>query len=96
MINRSRLKLTHKIGQKGHLLRHLKVDLIDDMKGEYRKYLAAARAQIGDFDDLIVCTLDQDIEALRSKHPGKNLISHKWVEASICRYELDDKSQYML
>lgn len=96
MIDRSTHKLTLKTVQKGHLLRHLKVNLIDDVKGEYRKYLAAARAQIGDFDDLIVCSLDQDIEALRSKYPGKNLISHKWIEASICRYELDDKSQYLL
>ncbi|KAL0141389.1 hypothetical protein V8B55DRAFT_1488895 [Mucor lusitanicus] len=82
--------------KRGHLLRHLKVGLIDDVKGEYRKYLLAARAQIGDYDDLIVCNLDQDIEALKSKYPGKNLISHKWIEASICQYELDDKSQYIL
>ncbi|KAL7328646.1 hypothetical protein PS15p_206883 [Mucor circinelloides] len=82
--------------KKGHLLRHLKVGLIDDVKGEYRKYLVAARATIGDFDDLIVCKLDQDIEALRNKYPGKNLISCKWIEASICRYELDDKSKYIL
>ncbi|EPB84477.1 hypothetical protein HMPREF1544_08781 [Mucor circinelloides 1006PhL] len=82
--------------KKGHLLRHLKVGLIDDVKGEYRKYLIAARATIGDFDDLIVCKLDQDMEALRSKYPGKNLISCKWIEASICRYELDDKSKYIL
>ncbi|KAK4518459.1 uncharacterized protein ATC70_008677 [Mucor velutinosus] len=88
--------LDSKLDKKGHLLRHLKVGLLDDVKGEYRKYLVAARAQIGDFDDLIVCKLDQDIEALRSKYPGKNLISHKWIEASICRYELDDKSKYIL
>ncbi|GAN11369.1 hypothetical protein MAM1_0564d10928 [Mucor ambiguus] len=88
--------LDSRLNKKGHLLRHLKVGLIGDVKGEYRKYLMAARAQVGDFDDLIVCKPDQDIETLRSKYPGKNLISYKWIEASICRYELDDKSQYIL
>ncbi|KAL9558335.1 hypothetical protein MBANPS3_000958 [Mucor bainieri] len=91
--------LDSKLNRKGHLLRRLKVGLIDDVNGEYHKYLMAARAQIGDFDDLIVCNPNlttEDLKALRNKHPGKNLISYKWIEASICRYELDDKSKHIL
>lgn len=67
------------------------------MKNEYRKYLTVGRAEIGESTDLLVCNLlDCDIEDLREKHPGKVLISCKWIDDSICRYELEDKSKYIL
>lgn len=70
--------------------------MVNDVKNEYRKYLTVGRAEIKESTDLIVCKLDCDIEDLREKHPDKVLISCKWIDDSICRYELEDKSKYIL
>ncbi|CEP07915.1 hypothetical protein [Parasitella parasitica] len=92
----SKARLRRESNKSNNLFKKLKVGLIDDVNNEYRKYLTIGRAEIGDFPDLIVCNLNANIEELKKKHSGKVLISCKWIESSICLFELDVKDKYIL